>query len=57
MNVWFRRLLLILTIGGGFIGVALTIPFFAQADKVIAYAMLLLFIGLYTYGIFVGIKL
>jgi hypothetical protein len=57
MNVWFRRLLLILTIGGGFIGIALTVQFFAQADKVIAYAMLLAFLGLYGYGIFVGLKL
>jgi hypothetical protein len=57
MNVWFRRLLLILTIGGGFVGVTLTVQFFAQADKVIAYAILLAFVGLYAYGIFVGLKL
>lgn len=38
-------------------GVALTIPFFAQADKVIAYVVLLAFIALYAYGIFIGIKL
>jgi hypothetical protein len=57
MNVWFRRLLLILTIGGGFVGIALTIQFFTQADKVIAYVMLVAFISLYAYGIFTGIKL
>lgn len=57
MNIWLRRLLLILTIGGGFVGIALTIQFFTQADKVIAYVMLVAFSGLYGYGIFVGIKL
>jgi hypothetical protein len=57
MNAWFRRFLLILTIGGGFIGVALTTQFFSQANKVIAYIMLLAFVGLYGYGIFVGLKL
>jgi hypothetical protein len=57
MNAWFRRLLLILTIGGGFVGLVLTISFFPQANKVIAYIMLLAFVGLYGYGIFVGLKL
>jgi hypothetical protein len=37
MNAWFRRLLLILTIGGGFMGVAVTTQFFSEASKVIAY--------------------
>jgi len=57
MNVWFCRLLLILTIGGGFLGVAITTQFFPQANKVIIYIMLLAFVGLYGYGIFVGLKL
>jgi hypothetical protein len=57
MNVWFRRLLLVLTIGGGFVGLILTMPFFSSADKVVAYLMLLAFIGLYGYGIFAGFKL
>jgi hypothetical protein len=57
MNVWFRRLLLILTIGGGFLGVAITTQFFPQANKVIVYIMLLAFVGLYGYGIFVGLRL
>jgi hypothetical protein len=57
VNAWFRRLLLILTIGGGFVGVVLTMQFFSQANKGIAYATLLAFIALYGYGIFVGLKL
>jgi hypothetical protein len=57
MNAWFRRLLLVLTIGGGFIGVAFTTQFFSQVDKVIAYVVLLAFIALYGYGIFIGVKL
>jgi hypothetical protein len=57
MNTWLRRLLLILTIGGGFIGIGLTAPFFSQADKVIAYIALLAFLGLYVWGIFLGVRL
>jgi hypothetical protein len=57
MNAWLRRLLLVLTIGGGFVGVLLTIPFLAQADKVIAYVMVIAFVALYGYGIFLGLKL
>jgi hypothetical protein len=57
MNASFRRLLLIFTIGGGFMGVAVTTQFFSQANKLIAYIVLLFFVGLYAYGIFVGLKL
>jgi len=57
MNAWFRRLLLILTIGGGFVGITVTIQFFLHANKVIAYILTLVFLGLYGYGIFVGFKL
>ena len=48
MTAWFRRLLLILTIGGGLEGVAVTAQGFLQANKVIAYVMLLAFAGLYN---------
>jgi hypothetical protein len=41
MNAWFRRLLLVLTVGGGFLGLALTLQLFATADKAIAYLTLL----------------
>lgn len=57
MNVWFRRLLLVLTIGGGFVGIVLTVQFFSSANKVIAYIILVAFIGLYGYGVFAGLKL
>jgi len=57
MNAWLRRLLLILTIGGGFVGITLTAPFFFHVDKVIAYGALLVFVALYGYGIFLGVKL
>jgi hypothetical protein len=56
MNVWFRRLLLIL-IGGGFIGIALTAQAFPQSDRVIAYVALLAFVILNGYGIFLGVRL
>ena len=57
MNAWFRRLLLILTIGGGFVGITVTIQFFLHANKAIAYIVAVAFLGLYRYGIFVGFKL
>ena len=57
MNAWFRRLLLILTIGGGFVGVTVTIQSLLHANKVTAYIMAVVFLGLYGYGIFAGFKL
>jgi hypothetical protein len=57
MNIWFRRLLLILTIGGGFIGLTLTLQSLFGVNKVIGYLAVLLFVALYGYGIFVGLKL
>ena len=58
MNVWFRRSLLILTIAGGFVGVGSTTQaLFFQGDKVAVYVVLLAFVGLYGYGIFLGVKL
>jgi hypothetical protein len=50
-------LLLILTIGGGFVGLLLTAPFFFHVDKVVAYIALLAFVGLYGWGIFLGVRL
>jgi hypothetical protein len=57
MNAWFRRLLLILMIGGGFVGIALTAQAFSRADRVIAYIALLAFVALNGYGIFLGVRL
>src|SRR5438093_13143723 len=57
MNAWFRRLLLILMIGGGFLGIALTAQAFSRADRVIAYIALLAFVALNGYGIFLGVRL
>ncbi len=57
MNIWLRRFLVILTIGGGFVGVALMTESVFQANKVIAYIILVAFVCLYGYGIFIGLKL
>ena len=57
MNAWFRRLLLILTIGGGAVGIVLTMSLFGQMTKVFGFIILLAFIALYGYGVFVGLKL
>jgi hypothetical protein len=59
MNIWFRRFLVVLTVGGGFLGVIMAADtlFTAQNTPVFAYAMLGLIIGLYAYGIFAGIRL
>jgi hypothetical protein len=59
MNIWFRRLLVVLTVGGGFLGAALSADtlFAAENTPVFGYAMIALVIALYTYGIFAGIRL
>lgn len=59
MNVWFRRLLVVLTIGGGFAGVVVTMNAMLTATKVAAvgYVVMLLFLLLYAYGIFAGLRL
>jgi hypothetical protein len=58
MSVWFRRLILILTIGGGFVGiVAVTIRIFAHSNHFTTYVVLLVVGALYGYGILIGLKL
>src|SRR5580765_4473399 len=57
MNIWLRRLLLILLIGGGFAGLALITEFVFQPIKPIARIAMLGFICAYCYSIFIGLKL
>jgi hypothetical protein len=59
MNIWFRRFLVVLTIGGGFLGVVILVDtlFAAQNTPVFAYAIFAVLIAFYTYGIFAGIRL
>ena len=59
MNIWFRRLLLVLTVGGGFLGVVMTADtlFAAKNTPAFGYAMIGLITGLYAYGIFAGVRL
>jgi hypothetical protein len=59
MNIWFRRFLVILTIGGGFLGTVMTANalFTAKNMPVLVHAIYSVFIGLYIYGIFAGIRL
>ena len=59
MNIWFRRFLVVLTIGGGFLGVVILVDtlFTAQNTPVLVYAIFAFLIALYIYGIFAGIRL
>ena len=59
MNIWFRRFLVVLTVGGGFLGAVISTDtlFAAKNTPVFSYAMIALVIALYTYGIFAGIRL
>ena len=59
MNIWFRRFLVVLTVGGGFLGAAISADtlFAAENTPMFGYAMIALVIALYTYGIFAGIRL
>lgn len=59
MNPLLRRLNIILTIGGGFLGIAFTLQAFfsAKESNPVFYAMLTAFVALYAYGIFAGFRL
>jgi len=59
MNIWFRRFLVVLTVGGGFFGAVISTDtlFAAKDTPVFGYAMIALVIALYTYGIVSGIRL
>lgn len=59
MNSWMRRLNLVLTIGGGFVGVVVTLQAFFASEEAnpMFYALLCAFMGLYGYGIFAGLRL
>lgn len=59
MNPWLRRLHLVLTIGGGFVGVAATLQttLTTPSPNPIYYAMMAGFGLLYGYGMFVGLRL
>lgn len=59
MNIWFRRFLVILTVGGGFLGAVMTAnaAFTAKNTPLIGYAMFGFFTSLYVYGIFAGMRL
>src|SRR4051812_27799422 len=59
MNIWFRRFLVILTLGGGFLGAVMmaNVAFTAKNTPVVGYVLMALFIGLYVYGIFAGMRL
>ena len=54
-----RRLHLILTIGGGFLGMVVTLQAFvaAKESNPLFYAMLAAFVALYGYGVFAGLRL
>lgn len=58
MNRWMRRLHLLLTIGGGFAGVVITLQaFFASKEaNPVFYALLGAFVCLYGYGVFAGLR-
>ena len=59
MNVWLRRFLVILTIGGGFAGIVLTLQIVFVGDEPfwLTYVIALIFLALYGYGVFIGICL
>jgi hypothetical protein len=59
MNIWFRRFLVVLTVGGGFLGVVIGADtlFAAKNTPAFGYAMIALVTALYSYGIFAGIRL
>jgi hypothetical protein len=58
MNTWMRRLHLVLTVGGGFAGIIITLQaFFASKEaNPMFYALLFAFVCLYGFGVFAGLR-
>lgn len=58
MNIWLRRLHLLLTIGGGFTGAIVTLQalFAAQGAAPVYYVLLVVFAGLYGFGVITGLR-
>jgi len=58
MKPWLRRLLVILTIGGSFTGIVLTLQGFFSSKEAnpLLYAMYVCFIVLYGYGVLAGLS-
>jgi len=57
MKLWQRRLLGLLAIGGGVLGVTVAIPLVAQATRVIEWVIFILFVGVYAWGVWGGLIL
>ena len=59
MTRWIRRLNIVLTIGGGFLGLAVTLQalFSLEASPPAVFTLYILFAALYAFGILVGIRL
>jgi hypothetical protein len=57
MNIWFRRLFLLVSIGGGFSGFAVTAVQVFQADRpIFYYVVCLAACAAYAFGVFAGMK-
>jgi hypothetical protein len=58
MNIWFQRLQLVLSIGGSFIGLAITFQSFFTPNEVapLYYAMVSGFVVMYGYGLYAGLR-
>lgn len=58
MKLWLRRLHLVLTIGGGFAGMVITLQaiFTAKGANPMFYVVLGTFVCLYGYGVFAGVR-
>lgn len=58
MKPLMRQLHLVLTIGGGFTGIVLTVAavFNTKESNPLFYAMMLAFIGLYSFGVYAGLQ-
>jgi hypothetical protein len=59
MNPWMRRLHLVLTIGGGFLGFVLSLQmlFNQREANAIAYLLFAGFVGFYAFAIYIGFRL
>jgi len=57
MKLWQRRLIGILTLGGSFLGMVITIPFILSQEGWLAISITILFVLTYCIGIWCGMRL
>jgi len=57
MNIWTKRVLIVLSVGGGFLGAVLMTSLFPQAQgRVVTYMLIVAMMAVFLFGVFCGLR-